>query len=916
MKLPKVLGLTLIMFLPLSIVGCNNNGGDTSLSSTSQPFIPIENDSGLPTARSYFDEPSVEIHYQRNEGSYKDWGLWLWAEGKDGAEYKFNYADDYGVIAYYPLSTFGNPHSLGFIVKELFEVAGEGVWNKDCSSDRFMDIDMLQIDEHQSYHVYLRNRNSTVYTDKARTNIMNAVTTCQFENSTKILIEVNNGIDAEPVLKCNGTTLTPKKVVAGSSNTKWTFTLENPADVSDIYQAEVKFNDGISCTKSISIRNLYDDAFGLKYNYDGELGAIYSPSKTTFKVWSPVSKEIKLRIYENGTPTSVDASKGNDTFTEYEMTKGEKGVFSYELSGDLQGKYYTYFVKNSSNPNGKEVVDPYAKGCGVNGLRGMVVDFSRTNPTGWDDVNYLTYDRKELAVYETHIAELTCSDTWGGTASNAKKYRGFFESGTTYTEGGKTVSTGFDHIKELGVNAVQIIPIFDQANDEVNTSFNWGYNPLNYNCVEGSYSSNPFDGYERIKEFKELVKVYNAEGIEIIMDVVYNHVNGLTGCNFDVLMPFYYFRYTETGGASNGSGCGNETASDKYMFRKFMIDSTTFWTKEYKLGGYRFDLMGIHDVETMNLLTAANKAINPNINIWGEPWAGGTTALPAGYTAATQGNAEKYVGYGQFNDQMRDAMIKSGMNTVGNKGWVTQTAYGIKGDAGLIIDGLLGITSNATDDPDKTVNYAACHDNYTLHDRCYVAGIYDEKVIERMNVLANSLVFTSQGTSFMLAGDEMLRSKIVFDKEGNPKQAVDDNGNPKTYVDSDGNTQKVIEVTGNSYSSPYKTNELDYSLKIKHPEMFEIYKKLINLKISTSGLHLDLDHIDDAYAMYNDNFTVIYGFFPSGNKTVSYYHANGALSTTYKVDLTGAEILVDTLGKTATGNSITLEPFESLIIIK
>ncbi len=254
---------------------------------------------------------------------------------------------------------------------------------------------------------------------------------------------------------------------------------------------------------------------------------------------------------------------------------------------DLEGKYYTYVVTNPLF-NKKEIVDPYAKLTGVNGLREMVVDFSKTNPIGWNNSKMNEYSRTELTVYETHVADVTSSETWNGSKENSKKYAGMYESGTTYTENNVTVKTGFDHIKDLGVNAVQLLPIFDQANDELATddkAFNWGYNPLNYNSLEGIYSLNPHDGYAKIREFKELVKAHNDAGINIIMDVVYNHVNGAANSNFDVLMPEYYFRYDGNGKYSNGSGCGNETASEHSMMRKFIIDSTEFWATEYHLGG-------------------------------------------------------------------------------------------------------------------------------------------------------------------------------------------------------------------------------------------------------------------------------------------------------------------------------------------
>ena len=890
--------------------------------------------SSLPSVIPYVDEDAICIHYFRDDGKYEDWGLWIWSTGNEGKEFPFNYVDDYGGVAYYPRSEFNGASTLGFIVKKLFSVVGEGEWIKDGNSDRFMDVDMLTKDEHRCYNVYLKSGTSSVYTDKERTKLMDAVKTCEFTDSKNIVVEGNNPLKSV-VLKKNGSPISGE-VVKSDEDRKYVITLADKAEISDIFTCEVTFNSDTAVNKPVSIRKLYDAEFDEKYNYDGELGAIYSAASTTFKVWSPVSQEIKLRLYDNGTPKKVNETKGSDVYAEYPMVKGEKGVFSVTVSGDLQGKYYTYYVVNSSHPEGIEIVDPYAKSAGVNGLRGMVVDFARTNPTGWENVNYLDYDRKALTVYETHIAELTCSSTWGGTEANAKKFKGFYETGTTYSSEGVTVKTGFDHIKELGVNAVQIIPFFDQANDETNMTFNWGYNPLNYNVVEGGYSSDPYDGYARIKELKELIKAYNEAGITIIMDVVYNHVNGLNDSNFDVLAPFYYFRYNDKGVASNGSGCGNETASDKYMFRKFMIDSTAFWTSEYKLGGFRFDLMGIHDVETMNQLTAKNKEINPNIVIYGEPWAGGTTALPAGFDAAVQANAKKYVGYGQFNDHLRDALISGGMSPTYTRAWATSTKYAVSPDD--VAKGIKGITAGATDDPNKTVSYVTCHDNYTLNDRVVAADLADydikpedyinEATRKKMNALANSVVFTSQGTSFMLSGEEMLRTKAIHNSDGTVVNAVNANGD----------TLNIPAISGNSYNSSYKTNEIDYALKIKNYDLFETYQKLVALKKTASGLHAT----DPNEVEILDEGCTIKVTFKDGDKTYVAYHKNGVgaknitygkkdapsalLSllpvacsggeSTYKVDTTGYAFYMSSLGSEFNEKSMSLRPFETLILYK
>ena len=920
----KLFKIAILSLTSLMLISC---GGGKNKESSEDP-IPegMENDSGLPTEITYLNEPAISIHYQRTNGSYKDWALWLWAEGKDGAEYTFNYQDKYGVLAYYPLSYFGNPKSLGFIVKTYSAVVGGDMWGsevvKDGSQDRFMDIDMLQIDSNQIYHCYLASGNSQVYTNPQRTSLMNAVKTCEFKNNKTISLETNNPIST-PVLMKNDKADTTATV--SGSKTKWTITLAEAADVGDSYQIDIEFSGGMKVLKDVSIRNLYDATFDAKYNYDGQLGAIYAKDKTEFKVWTPVSTAVKLRIYDNGTPTKVDATKGSDTYQEYDMSKGEKGVFSYTLNGDLGGKYYTYVVYNAYHKLGQEVVDPYARSAGVNGVRGMIVDFSKTNFEGWSSVEPLNIDRKALTVYETHVADTTSSATWKGTEANRKKYKGMWESGTTYSEGNVTVSTGFDHIVEMGVNAVQIIPFFDQANDEVNASFNWGYNPLNYNVVEGVYSSNPFDGYVRIRELKEMIAAYREAGINIIMDVVYNHVSGLTGSNFDVLMPFYYFRYTDTGGASSGSGCGNDTASERYMFRKFMIDSACFWAEEYKLGGFRFDLMGLHDLETMNTLVEAVEQINPNIIIYGEPWLMGT-AVKAGTVMATQNNADKYYHMSQFNDVFRDAMVKSGMNKLVNKGWVDQDKYGTAADEVLL--GLKGATGTATSDPEKSIAYISCHDNYTVHDRALVAGVQAdvegevygeaftrEEKFAKMNVLGNSLVFTSQGISFMLAGEEMLRTKVIYDEEGNTHVAKDEDGNELDYM----------EVSGNSYASSYKTNEIDYSLKIKHADMVENYKQLIAFKQEFAGLHYKRGEVMNnvTTGVYKNNEgekinhqSVIYQTIKVGEETYYFYYANGSLKAAYDIDVSGATMVLDTLGKTFSGDSFSLDRFETLIFKK
>ena len=834
-----------------------------------------------------YQEDSIMFHYWRNDGKYSNWDMWLWEVNNAGAGYSWNGKDDWGVVAAYPLSTWSDSllsNGLGFIVRK----GGDSWAEKDLSqSDLFVDFSAFEKDENGIYHIYLKSGDSNLYIDD-QGSLKASLKLATFANEKSISVSGNVKMESLKLYKDDQVIFEEPSV---GKVTYTNITLKEEIDYKSSYKVEVKFINGDVRTMSVSKVLLFNSKFDEKYAYDGnDLGATLTADSTTFKVWSPLSNKISVRIYNNGTPTSVDNNIGNDEYVEYEMTADEKGVFSYVVDQNLEGKYYTYVVTNSEYSE-REVVDPYAKSAGVNGLRGMVVDFSKTNPMGWDSVIPHPYDRKQLTVYETHVADVTSSVTWTGNEQNRKLFGGMYESGTTYTQDGVTVTTGFDHIKELGVNAVQLIPIYDQANDEVNMTFNWGYNPLNYNCLEGGYSSNPHDGYTRIREFKELVKAYNEAGINIIMDVVYNHTSGAIGSNFDVLMPGYYYRYDNNAGLSNGSGCGNETASERQMMRKFMIDSVDFWTEEYKLGGFRFDLMGLHDLKTMELLTASAKEINKNIVIYGEPWTGGTAALSDG-ESAKQLNGNKYVGYGAFNDQMRDALIKGGLSGNAELGWITNN----KSEAGnadllKITRGIQGTTSASSiiADPDKTVNYVTCHDNYTLYDRIIATGKFtaeDEEKIAKMNVLANSIVMTSLGTSFMLAGEEFLRTK---------------------------------GGDHNSYMSSYEVNELDYALKVKHLDMFETYKKLIYLKQNLDGLHLGKDNASAIIPTVSANKAMISYLVSDSTNNLEYMiiHKNG-LNSVDTLDLSGYSLYYSTIygnNKELTENT-NIDLYETLIVYK
>lgn len=841
-----------------------------TLASCSNDSDPTPTPSPNPDDKT--ESVGFSIHYYRPDGNYEPYGIWLWEEGGEGALYEFDGEDDYGAYMQFEWKDWSESlkdNKMNFIVRRLDS------WVKDVEEDRSFSFSTLEFDAKGYYNVYLKSQDSQIYTS-ASGEVSDIIQYFEINydektNAMKLWFQTNKEfsnyvITLDNAVVFSSQTQDTDSRVESATNKKVVYSLGNTLpDVTKEYKLSVTFK-GSGKTLETTANNaalFKTKAFEQAYTYTGKLGAIYSKDNTVFRVWTPISSDMKLRIYENGTPAKLG---GDDNFSEYTMTRGPKGTWEYTLNGDIAGKYYTYVVTNSKYKE-VEVVDPYAKSTGINGLRGMVVDFSITNPTGWENVQLHKYASTSLTVYETHIADLTSSATWNGTSANARLFTGFYESGTKY----KNVTTGFDHIKELGVNAVQLLPIFDHANDERadKREFNWGYNPLNYNALDGIYSSNPYDGYQKIFEFKSLVKAYNEAGINIIMDVVYNHVAGLDKSNFDVLMPNYYYRYTSTG-PSNGSGCGNETASEMSMFRKFMVDSTAFWASEYKLGGFRFDLMGVHDVETMNQLSKnLHENVNEAITIYGEPWTGGTTAMPSDVTAAMQSAMNQYEGYGCFNDRLRDALIRGGLSAAGEKGWITNTKSTSAMDITNIKAGITGLVlaGNSVLEPEKCVNYVTCHDNYTLYDRIKAAGIKDEATIKKMAMLSNSVVFTSQGVTFMLAGEEMLRTK---------------NGN------------------SNSYDASYKVNELNYELKVNNLDFFENYKKLIEFKKSCAALSLsgtDCKKITVNASIHGN--LIVYDLVDTTTQ-VSYriIHSNGFVGPEINtVNLSGYTLYLDTLNQ-------------------
>lgn len=499
------------------------------------------------------------------------------------------------------------------------------------------------------------------------------------------------------------------------------------------------------------------------YN-EQNLGSTYSPSSTTFKTWSPDASAVKVKLYKTGS----DAESGAGVIGTYNMTKNSStGVWSYTLSGDHKNEYYTYLVTVNGTTN--ETQDVYSRATGVNGNRTMIVDLDSTDPDDWENDKHVLFDNAgEAVVWEVHVRDFSISETSGVSSENQGKYLAFTEGGTTLNGKAGAMSTAIDYLVEQGINCVQLQPVYDfQSVDESIASSsvnrNWGYDPQNYNVPEGSYSSNPYDGNVRITEFKQMIQALHDRGISVVMDVVYNHTYNL-GSSFERTAPKYYYRMTSNTVYSNGSGCGNETASDKKMYRKFMIESVKYWAEEYHIDGFRFDLMGLHDTTTMNEIRKALDNLyadgsGKKMLMYGEPWTGGTSQCPNPCLGWNGSISTLDSRVGMFCDSYRDA-IKGDTDGTG-KGFVQGNT---SANTSKIVAGVKGKAYSGAKAPSQTIAYADAHDNLILWDKIVKSNgssawtgttlSYQNQVKEVM-----TLLLTSQGIPFMTAGSEFGRTK-------------------------------------------------------------------------------------------------------------------------------------------------------------
>lgn len=599
----------------------------------------------------------------------------------------------------------------------------------------------------------------------------------------------------------------------------------------------------------------------------------YSPKQTTFKLNAP-QKPI-LRIYDTG--------RGGNAIKKIKMKQTATNVWETTINGDLKGKFYTFDIGRGETPG------VFAKAVGINGHRGAIVDMQTTNPTGWNNDHRLTLKNPaDLIIYEMHHRDFSIDPSSG--LVNKGKFLALTEQ------------KAIKHLKELGVNAVHILPSFDFASiDESNTTtpqYNWGYDPLNYNVPEGSYSFDAEQPTRRILELKQMVQALHKAGIRVILDVVYNHTFDIAGGNFDRTFPMAYYRYTADGKPSNGSGCGNETASEKSLMRQFMLESMKYWVNEYHIDGFRVDLMGIHDIETMNIIRKELSAIDPNIFIYGEGWTAGSCAYPT-EKLALKAHIKQMPDIAAFSDELRDALRGpfSDNKQAAFLGGVPGFEESIKaGIAGMIAHPQIDYTKvNYTKEPwanqpTQMISYVSCHDDMCLTDRLKASipeTEYDLDELIRLDELAQTAIFTSQGIPFMLSGEEMLR-----DKKG----------------------------VHNSFNSPDEINHLDWNNLKKYPQLFNYYKGLIQMRKNHPAFrlgnaelvrkHLEFlptqhdclvafrlknhaggDKWNNIYVVLNGNNTIQSINIPKGKYTI--VANNGVINEGGNGEMEGGEITID-----------------------
>ena len=760
----------------------------------------------------YLDNPSPEdltgktkviVHF--NNPGDEEWAIWLWGDGLEGAEYPFTNKDSFGDVS--EITVRGEYKELGFIVKT------PGGWTdttkKNIDSDRTIKISS------NPTHVWLRDGDPEVYYKrplkiededvKLSSLLINGFRELELnlsriadvsyllENYT-LMVDGESANDlVESILPANDKKEASNKVIIKLKE-------DIKLDSKIVLQASFSKDSEKKEIEARIGKLIGSKEFDEMFKYDGQLGPIYSKEGTEFKLWAPTSKAVDLLIFN-----------GDELKETIAMTRGDKGVYSAKLPGDQLGTVYMYDVHFADKTN--RAVDPYAKAVTINGEKSVVV-----NPKPSEVKNPVNKDILNPIIYELHVRDLSSQEISG--IKDKGTFNGLVEKNTKTPTG---QITGFDYIKSLGITHVQLLPIYDYKTvDEKNpkSGFNWGYDPLNYNAVEGSYSTDPYDPQKRIKELQNAVDKFHEEGLGVVMDVVYNHVFDPNGHAFEKIVPGYYFRQGPNGNFLGGTGVGNETASERSMVQKYIIDSISYWAKTFKLDGFRFDLMGTHDIDTINKIYSELKKINPNIIIHGEGW-NMDMGIPESQRA-TQINANKLLNIGFFNDDLRDG-IRGSVFDHEDKGFATGKP---ENEAAILqsIKGGKGLKSYL--DAGQLVQYVEAHDNLTLWDKIKATNPdEDDQQSLKRHKLATTMVMFSQGRPFIHAGQEFARTKGGDD---------------------------------NSYKSPDSVNQFDWNRVEKMSDNIDYFRELVKIRKAFSVFNLkDYTKIDNVYTTIKQNDGVI-----------------------------------------------------------
>lgn len=849
------------------------------------------------------DSLKVNVHYYNYDESYDTTEALAWKSKATPGTYPLSGTDEYGAVYHVGLAGEDKEGELGFTIYN------EG--NPDSTNDRTVDLSKASGNVLDVYTVEGKN---DVWYSAEEVDKTPAILTAEFSQGTTKQIDVtlSQTIDTAAEDTYTKFKVTDETGASYKVHHIWNeepgvlkstkVVLDEPVSLNHTYT--ITYEDWHACDVGIT-GAFSSESFEEEYTYSGDdLGAIYTKEKTNFRVWAPTASKVELNLYEAGS--------GDCLIETVPMTADEKGTWVYEKTGDINGVYYTYSVTVGGETN--EAVDPYAKAAGVNGKRGMVIDLASTDPEGFENDKKPEFvNMTDAVIYELHVRDLSADAS--SAITNTGKFLGLTETGTKNSDG---LSTGLDHMKDLGITHVHLLPSFDYASvDESNSEsqFNWGYDPQNFNIPEGSYSTDASDGFVRVNEYKEMVQTLHENGIRVIMDVVYNHTFSSADSNFQKVVPNYYYRMNGDS-FSNASGCGNETASERAMVRKYIVDSVVYWATEYHVDGFRFDLMGIHDNETMNAIREALDEIDPSIITYGEGWTSGDSTLDS-TQRALKANTSKLNAIAAFSDDIRDA-LKGNVFDALDKGFVS----GKEGMENDIMYSVVGCTENEQVDydayeksngawspnPAQTINYVSCHDNYTLWDKLATSNP-DDSVEDRikMNNLASAIVFTSQGIPFIQAGEEMLRSKPLEDGT----------------------------LSSNSYNLSDEVNSLKWNDLTKYQDVYNYYKGLIAFRKAHGALRMttteevqnNLTFIDglDAnvvaytidnspngetaeslFVVYNANKENVTVTLPEGNWDV---YVNGEKAGTEvldtvsgKVEVSGISAMVLTKGNKAVSN--------------